>query len=415
MDLIDIDLTSAEFNADPYPLFARWRAEKAVHRVALPGKQVAWLVTRYEDALATLKSKQFAKDRPNVSADGQRVKQPWVPRVVRPLTRNMLDLDVPDHTRLRTLVQKAFTPRTIERMRERIQSLTDELLDAIEGRGSMDVIRDYALPLPTTIIAEMLGVPPGERHKFHRWSSAIVASNPTRWGMVKAIPYVISFVRYIRRLVELRRRDPRDDLVSALIEAEEAGDQLSGDELVAMIFLLLVAGHETTVHLIGNGTLALLQHPDQLERLRSEPELIAPGVEEILRYCGPLKVATERYALDGATVAGVDIPRGELVYVALASANRDEEQFADAERLDVARTPNRHLAFGQGIHFCLGAPLARLEARIAFATLLRRTRMLRLAVEAEKLRWQRGLVLRGMKALPVRFSAAGTREQKRLA
>lgn len=406
---IDTDLTSAAFNADPFLLFARLRAEAPVQRVMLPGKQMSWLVTRYEDVLATLKSKDFAKDKLNVMADGAPAKQPWVPDVVRPLTRNMLDLDVPDHTRLRALVQKAFTPRTIEQMRGRIQSLTDELLDGVEERGSMDVIGDYALPLPTTVIADLLGVPPGERGKFHRWSSAIVASDPTRWGMIKAIPHVIGFVRYIRKLVELRRREPSDDLVSALVAVEEAGDRLSADELVAMIFLLLVAGHETTVHLIGNGTLALLEHPEQLDKLRHEPESIDPAVEELLRFCGPLKIATERYALAGATAGGVEIPEGDLVYVALASANRDERHFPEPETLDLGRAPNRHLAFGHGIHFCLGAPLARLEAQIAFSTLLRRVERLRLAVARPRLRWQRGLVLRGLEELPVRFNGTGVR------
>lgn len=406
---IDTDLTSRAFNANPFPLFAQLRADAPVCRIRLPGKKTAWLVTRYDDAIETLKSKQFAKDKLNATPEGSQAKQPWVPGVVRPLTRNMLDLDVPDHTRLRALVQKAFTPRAIEQMRARIQSLTVELLDAVEERGSMDVIRDYALPLPTTVIAEMLGVPTAERGKFHRWSSAIVATNPTRWGMIKAVPHVISFVRYIRKLVELRRREPGDDLVSALVQAEETGDRLSGDELVAMIFLLLVAGHETTVHLIGNGTLALLEHPEQLDRLRSDPELVAPAIEEMLRFGGPLKVATERYALAGARVGDVAIPMGDLVYVALASANRDEAQFPNAGTLDLGRAPNRHLAFGQGIHFCLGAPLARLEAQIAFTTLLRRTRDLQLAADPQRLKWQRGLVLRGLEALPVRFSTAAGR------
>jgi cytochrome P450 len=393
------DLASPRFKADPYPFYARLRAEEPVCRVTLPNRQAVWLVTRYDDALAVLKDERFVKDKLNATTPGAR--QPWVPAMFKPLTRNMLDLDPPDHTRLRALVHKAFTPRLVERMRERIETLTGELLDAARGRGRMDLIRDYALPVPTTIIAEMLGVPAQDRRRFHRWSSSIVSSSPSGWGMLKAIPAVMAFLRYIRKLVEARRTEPRDDLVSALVQVEEAGEALSADELVAMVFLLLVAGHETTVNLIGNGTLALLRHPGQIERLRDDPSILKPAVEELLRYDSPLETATERYAREDATVAGVTIPRGEQVFAVIASANRDGRQFTDPDMLDLTREPNRHLSFGQGIHYCLGAPLARLEGQIAIGTLLRRAPGLRLAAPAEALRWRRGLVLRGLAALPV--------------
>jgi cytochrome P450 len=217
------------------------------------------------------------------------------------------------------------------------------------------VIRDYALPIPTTIIAEMLGVPSEDRARFHAWSSVIVAADPSGIGMVRAIPSVLKFLRYIRRLVERRRSDPKDDLISALVQAEEEGQRMSADELVAMIFLLLVAGHETTVNLIGNGTLALLGSPDQLEALRSDSGLAPKAIEELLRFDGPLELATERYAREDVEIGGVTIPRGDLVYAVLASANRDERQFSEPNVLDLSREPNRHLAFGLGIHFCLGA------------------------------------------------------------
>jgi cytochrome P450 len=400
---MNVDIASPEFKANPYPFYARLRDESPVYRVTLPGKQAAWLITRYDDVLAALKDPRFAKDKLNALTSEQARKQPWMPALFKPLTRNMLDLDPPDHTRLRALVHKAFTPRLIDRIRERIQTLTDDLLDAVQDRGRMDLIRDYALPLPTTIIAEMLGVPVEDRHKFHRWSSAIVSSNPSGWQMLKAIPNVMAFLRYIRKLVQARRARPQDDLVSALVQVEEAGDQLSEDELVAMIFLLLVAGHETTVNLIGNGSLALLRNPDQMEKLRNDPSLIKTAVEELLRYESPLETATERYAREDVTVAGVTIPRGATVFAVIASANRDERQFPDPDALDLTREPNRHLAFGQGIHYCLGAPLARLEGQIAINTLLRRAPELRLAVPPESLRWRRGLVLRGLQALPVEF------------
>jgi cytochrome P450 PksS len=304
-------------------------------------------------------------------------------------------------------VSKAFTPRLVEQMRDRIQALTDQLLDQVEGRGHMDLVGAYALPLPTTVIAEMLGVPAAERHQFHRWSNALMSAASSTWGLLKAIPNGWAFMRYVRKTIRKRRANPGPDLVSALVRAEEGGDRMSEDELLAMVLLLLVAGHETTVNLIGNGTLALLGHPDQMNKLRGDPVLIRPAVEEMLRYASPVEIATERYAREDVPVAGVTIPRGEMVFAVLASANRDERQFANPDTLDLTREPNKHLAFGLGAHFCLGAPLARLEGQIAINTLLRRCPDLRLAVAPEALRWRRGLLLRGLEALPVTFGKHG--------
>jgi len=396
------DIESAEFQSNPYPTYARLRAETPVSRVRLPGGQSAWLVTRYDDVAAVLKDERFVKDRSRVLSPEQAAKQPWIPSLFKPLARNMLDVDPPDHTRLRQLVHKAFAPRLIERLRERVRTLTEELISVAERRGRMDLIADYALPIPTTIISEMLGVPASDRHRFHRWSRVIVASSPSGWRMLRAIPSAIAFLRYIRRLVRLRRSDPRDDLVTALVQAQDEGTRLEENELVAMIFLLLIAGHETTVNLIGNGMLALLGHPDQMTRLRDEPDLIRTGVEELLRFDGPLEMATERYTREDVEIAGATIPRGELVYAVLASANRDDRQFQDPDRLDLSREPNRHLAFGLGVHYCLGAPLARLEGQIAIGTLLRRVPNIQLP--RRSLRWRRGLVLRGLEALPVELA-----------
>jgi cytochrome P450 PksS len=401
---MDPDITSPAFKANPYPFYTRLRAESPVHRVTLPDKRTAWLITRYDDVSMVLKDQRFAKDRFNVLTPEQIAKLPWIPSFFQPLARNMLERDPPDHTRLRLLVQKVFTPRLVEQMRARIQTLADELIDAVRGRGGMDLIRDYALPVPTTIIAEMLGVPADDRQKFHRWSRGILSSTSSRWGSFLAIPHVWFFLRYIRKLIKIRRLSPANDLLSALVQAKEAGDQLNEDELVAMVFLLLLAGHETTVNLIGNGTLALLEHPVQMQKLRSDSSLIETAVEELLRYHSPVEMATERYARDDLTVAGIAISRGELVIAVIASANRDEQQFADADVLDIVRQPNKHLAFGQGIHFCLGAPLARLEGQVAIGTLLRRIPDLSLAIEHHALRWRSGLVLRGLKSLPVAFA-----------
>lgn len=393
-----VNIASSEFKANPFPFYAQLRSEAPFYRTKLSDRRDVWLVTRYDDVVSVLKDDRFGKDKINAR------KPPWLPRSFKPLLRNLLDVDVPDHTRLRGLVQKVFTVRLIESLRTRVQGLADELLNEAQSEGRMDLVHDYAIPIPTTIIAEMLGVPAEDRHKFHRWSSAAISATSSRWGIVVALPHGIAFLRYIRGLVKARRASPKDDLVTALVQAEEASDQLSEDELVAMIFLLLVAGHETTVNLIGNGVLTLLENPDEINNLRRNPTLIKTAVEELLRYNGPLETATERYTRMDTPVAGVTIPRGELVLAVLASANRDERQFKDANRLDLGREPNPHLAFGFGIHYCLGAALARLEGQIAIATLLRRIPNLRIAISSNSLRWRRGLVLRGLESLPVTFN-----------
>jgi cytochrome P450 PksS len=256
------DLASPRFKANPYPFYARLRAEAPVWRTTLPDKRAAWLVSRYEDVARILKDDTFAKDRLNAMDPEQRFKTPWVPGFLKPLERNMLDLDDPDHARLRALVSKAFTPRLIERLRGRIEALCEELLEAMGRWGKAELIGDYALPIPATVIAELLGVPVEDQHKFHRWSARLVSVSSGR-DMLRALPAALAFVRYLRKLIERRRVQPEDDLVTALIRAEEAGDNLSEDELLAMAFLLLVAGHETTVNLISGGVLALLEHPNR--------------------------------------------------------------------------------------------------------------------------------------------------------
>jgi cytochrome P450 PksS len=399
-DIPSPNFASAEFKADPYLVYARLRDEAPVYRTTRAGRQTAWLVTRYDDALAVLKDERLSKDRLAGTAKRQ-MHIPFVSDRMRPLAMNMLDRDGADHRRLRALVQQAFTPRLVEQLRGRVQELCDELLDAMPPDGRMDLLQTYALPLPVTIIAEMLGIPPADRRRFVAWSNHIVAVSSGA-DLVRGLPQVILFMRYLRRLIAERRAEPRDDLVSALVRAEEAGDVLSEDELLAMVFLLLVAGYETTVNLIASGTLALLQHPEQCERLRADPELAKSAVEELLRFTSPVDMATERYTRAELTLGEVTIPAGEMVLAVLGSANRDERQFADPDTLDLAREPNRHLAFGQGIHYCVGAPLARIEGQIALTTLLDRLPNLRLAVEPGELRWRRGLFLRGLAALPVR-------------
>ena len=378
-----------------------------MYLTTLPHKQVAWLVTRYEDVLGVLMDERFVKDPLNAVSPEENARTLWVPGVFKPLTRNMLDVDEPDHTRLRALVRKVFTPRLIEQLRERIQTLCDELLDAAQRKkGSMELVSDFALPVPATVIADLLGVPPADRRKFHRWSSKIVSVSPgAEAGLqgLRLIPSVWAFIRYLRKQFKQRRSNPKDDLITALVQAEEAGDKLSEDELLAMGFLLLVAGHETTVNLIASGTLALLEHPEQMEMLVHNPSLIKPTVEELLRYTSPVQIATERFTREDVAIAGTMIPRGERVLAVIGSANRDERQFENPDTLDITREPNRHLAFGKGIHHCLGTPLARMEGQIAINTLVHRFPNLRLAVAPESLRWRRGLFLRGLEKLPLAF------------
>jgi unspecific monooxygenase len=319
----------------------------------------------------------------------------------------MLDRDPPDHTRLRGLVSKAFTPRVVEGLRPRVQQIVDGLLDQNAARGSMELIEDFAYPLPVTVICEMLGVPVEDHETFKGWSREMARSlDPEEFlpqDVVERRQRAIeSFSEYFSRLIEERRARPRDDLLSALIAAEEAGDKLTGPELLAICILLLVAGHETTVNLIGNGTLALLRHPEQLQKLRDDPSLARSAVEEFLRYDPPVQF-TGRVALADMEIGGHVLSKGQQAMLLLASANRDPEVFAEPDRLDITRRENRHLSFGHGIHFCLGAPLARVEGEIAFSGLVRRFEGLHLLTEAPE--YKENIVLRGLASLPVGFTA----------
>lgn len=400
-NLAPIEITDRQLKANPFPLYARLRAEQPVYRAKL-GRQDVWLVTRYDDVLALLKDERFSKNPATARTGHLAGQQPWIPGFLKPIQRNMLDLDDPDHARLRALVHKAFTPSRIEQMQERIQFTCDQLLDRVAAKGTMDLIADFALPLPLTVISDLLGIPAADRHRFHTWTKAFLKT-PTMWNMVWALPAIAAFMRYLRGVFVERRRHPTDDLLTALVQAEEAGDHLSEDELLAMAFLLIIAGHETTVNLIGSGTLALLEHPDQLARLRGNPALIRSAVEELLRFTAPVEQATERYAREDVTITGVTIPRGALTLAVLASANRDEHYFERPDQLDITREKNRHLAFGYGIHACVGMPLARLEGQIALNTLVQRLPKLRLAVAPAQLRWRATPHVRGLAALPVRF------------
>ena len=321
----------------------------------------------------------------------------------------MICVDDPAHARLRKLVAKAFTPRTIDDMESSIRATVAATLDDLERRsGPVDLIAAFALPLPLQVISEMLGIPEQWRLSFHHQIVRLIEVNdqPVRRA-IRWAPAMPRLVRFFDRLIDLRRREPDGRLITRLIQAEDAGDTLSRDELVAMIFLLLFAGHETSVNLIGNGVLALLDHPDQLALLRAKPELLDGAVEELLRYTSPVEYGTMRFAKEDVTIADVTVRTGEMVMALHASANRDDTAFPEADRLDVTRATGRHLSFGAGLHYCLGAALGRLETRVALEQLLGRFPDMRLAVRHDQLRWRQSSGLRGLVALPLQLSPAG--------
>lgn len=407
--LPEFDLFDPQFKANPHPVYAQLRRLAPVHRVRNRDGRPLWLVTRYEDTLKVLKDPRFVKNRWTVMSPEQRVHSPEFPPAVQFFDRNLLALDPPAHTRLRTLVNKAFTSRAIEKWRPPIQTLADALLDRVQGQGQMDLIEDYAFPLPMNVITRLLGIPAEDQALFRRWSTVLIThtgvlDSPT---IALVVPVLETLAAYLRQLFAAKRRHPQEDLTTQLVQVEEAGDTLSEDERIAMLMLLIVAGHETTVSLIGNGVLALLQYPDQLAQLQADPALITTALEELLRYDGPVETSTLRYAQEDVELGDITIPQGEPVLVVLTSANRDEGYFAQPDTLNITRTENRHLAFGHGIHFCLGAPLARLEGQIALGTLFRRLPTLRLAVDPTTLIWRRSLLIRGLSHFPVVFQPPG--------
>jgi cytochrome P450 len=394
-----------DFLADPHALYRVLRDERPVARAVTPLGLRVWLVARHADAREALND-------PRLSKDGGRFMELLDRHSVAPdkrmafadsLAGHMLNSDPPDHTRLRKLVNRAFTVRSISRMRPRIEAIAHALADDMEARatagdGSVDLLDTFAFPLPMTVICELLGVPDGERDAFRRWSNTLLSAGAAQErGAAGA-----AMAEFLARLVADKATNPGDDMLSAIVQATDDADRLSPREATSMAFLLLVAGHETTVNLIGNGVLALLTHPEQLAELRADPGLTPAAVEEFLRFDGPVNLATLRYTTEPVTISGTEIPAGEVVMVALTAADRDAERYPDPDVLDLHRDTGQHVAFGYGIHHCLGAPLARLEGEIAFRTLLDRFPDLALAAEPETLAWRSSTLIRGLTSLPVR-------------
>ncbi|MEU8440732.1 cytochrome P450 [Streptomyces microflavus] len=391
--LVDLAALGEEFTRDPYPVYAALRAKGPVHRVRIPEGTHAWLVVGYEAGRRLLAdqrlSKQWAAASPSLG----------VTKVSA--GTSMLSSDTPDHTRLRKLVAREFTPRRMEQLTPRVQEMTDELLDRMLAAPDRraDLVEALSYPLPMNVICELLGVPFLDRAAFRAWSNQAVSSV----DVSKRASSTRAMAAYLTGLLQDKRARPGDDLMSALIHtADEDGDRLSADELMGMAWLLLVAGHETTVNLITNGVHNLLAHPDQLAALRADFDLIDNAVEEILRFEGPVETPTYRFTTEPLDIDGTVIPgEGELVLVAMSDANRDPARYSDASRFDITRDARGHIAFGHGIHYCLGAPLARIEARVAIRSLLERCPELRLTADPATLAWRTGLLMRGPLSLPV--------------
>ncbi|KIF74787.1 cytochrome P450 [Streptomyces sp. 150FB] len=405
------ELFTWEFATDPYPAYAWLREHSPVHRTALPSGVEAWLVTRYADAKVALADARLSKNPVNHAGSAHAKGKTGIPgERGADLMTHLLNIDPPDHTRLRRLVSKAFTPRRIAEFAPRVQELTDRLIDNFAADGTADLIHDFAFPLPIYAICDLLGVPSEDQDDFRDWAGMMIRhGGGPRGGVGRSVKKIRT---YLADLIHRKRLRPGDDLISGLIRASDDGEHLSENEAAAMAFIILFAGFETTVNLVGNGTYTLMRNPEQRALLQAslaarETDLLATGVEELLRYDGPVELATWRYATEPLTLGGQRIATGEPVLVVLAAADRDPERFTGPDTLDLARRDNQHLGYGHGIHYCLGAPLARLEGQIALGTLLTRLPDVRLAQDPADLRWRGGLIMRGLRTLPVQFTPPG--------
>ncbi|WP_129703603.1 cytochrome P450 family protein [Priestia megaterium] len=394
MDIKSLDLFSQQFHQNPYDYYKKIRPHQPFAKVKmLNDGNNTWMALTYKAAEAVLKDKRFIKDMRTAFPDEMTDEN------LPPIARSMLFVDPPDHHRLRSLVQSGFTPKRIEKLRGRIEEIASEQAKLMRSKGTVDFIKAYAFPIPIRVICELLGIPSEDQLDFQRWSNALVDINDdSQYDEAN-----MEFVAYLEKLIEQKRVSPEEDLMSYLIQAEEGGDRLTVSELYGVVMLLIVAGHETTVNLISNGLLALLTHPEQLALLKADPSLVAQAIEELLRFNGPVEFSTDRWAKESFTFMGQQVEQGDHVIVSLASADHDPEVFAKPGTLDITREKSPHLAFGKGLHYCLGAPLARLEGEIAIRILLEEYPNLTLAAELSELEWRQSLIIRGLKQLPVKL------------
>lgn len=397
------ELYTPEAKANIHATFAQMRDENPLFcQPGIDGQTMIWFASRYEDVETVLRDdRHFVRDPRNALGDAAPQPNPLEALI----SNHMLNKDWEDRRRLRNLVSQAFTPKIVRALRPRIQEIADELIDAVEAKGQMDLMADFAFHLPTIVIAELLGIPVADRDKFKVWSNAVIVPSLDADSATEFMRLMQEFIAYLQALFAARRQHPDDDLTSALLAAEEDGDRLNEQELFSMMVLLIVAGHETTVSLIGNAIVSLWQHPEQLALLQKNPSLMETAVEEFLRYDGPVERAFVRFVAEEVQLGAQHLPKGSLVIPLIASANRDETRFANADLLDITRQPNPHMGFGKGAHYCLGAPLARLEAEIALNTLLHRLPSMQPALPLNELRWRMSPMFRSLEALPVTWQS----------
>ena len=396
MTSTEIDLNSPAHAIDPYPVYRQLRETEPAYQTSFTGPGGGmWLITRYADVAALFKEAHYSNDMSRIIPKDQ----------LLPLSNALIFRDPPDHTRLRSLVNQAFTAKRVRDLEPRIAAIADELLERVRPQGTMDFVADFATVLPSTVIADLLGVPNEDRAQFQAWSDAIASGSDNHRATPEELQAQreggMAFINYFQRLLDERRRHPQDDFLTGLLNARDVHDRLSEDELLDTCSLILLAGYETTVRLLGNGLFTLLRHPDQLELLRQRPTLLPHAIEEMLRYESPVQQAIMRVTTEPVEIGGRRIEAGQMLSAVIGAANRDPAQFPNPDRFDITREPNRHLAFGFGIHFCLGAPLARAEARVGFARLFEQMPALRLVKpEAD---WSPNTRVRGLQSLPVTF------------
>jgi len=398
-----INVNGKDFLRNEYEYYRWMRENEPICRGRMGRLLKMMMVSKYEDSVDLLKDKRFIRNYGTLTGSKRLAPIP-LPKFVHAMAHSMITEDAPNHRRLRNLVHKAFTPRMVTNLEGPIETWTHELLDEAEqmqdGTKGVELFTTYCFPIPITVIAEMLGVPQEDRAVFSQWSATFARSiSPLQFA--RTMIDIRGILKYIRKLIEKRRADPGDDMLTALIQAEDEGEQLNEEELVSMTILLLVAGFETTTNLIANGVYTLLAHPEQLALLRDQPELMDSAIEEILRYTTPVAGTKPNYAAEDLEFKGVFIPKKTIVMPLLASANRDEQEFENPDTFDITRTPNKHIAFGNGIHYCLGAPLARLEGKIALTNIIQRYPNLRLAVDESEVRYIDRPFLHRLEELPV--------------